>query len=94
MNPQIELHIEELLLHGFDPSDREAIGQAVQLELTRLLSEHGIPSALTREVSVPHLDAGALNLQTTRSETVGAQVAQSVYQSVGGTLEGGKGGET
>ncbi len=30
----IELHIEELVLHGFSPNDRHAIGEAVQRELT------------------------------------------------------------
>jgi hypothetical protein len=92
VNHNIELHIEELLLQGFDPRDREAIGRAVQLELTRLLTEHGMPQALAQGVIVPRLDGGALSLQNTRSEVVGTQVAQSVYGAVGGTLEGGKGG--
>ena len=37
----IELHIEELVLHGFSPRDRDAIGEAVQRELTRLFVEQG-----------------------------------------------------
>ena len=41
----IEMHIEELVLHGFEPGDRHAIGDAVERELARLLSEHGLPSA-------------------------------------------------
>ena len=32
---RVELHIEELVLHGFPPRDRARIGDAVQAELDR-----------------------------------------------------------
>ena len=35
----LNLHIEELVLHGFAPGDRYRIGEAVQQELTRLFAE-------------------------------------------------------
>ena len=38
MNRPIRLRIDQLVLHGFDPRDRHAIGDAVRDELTRLLS--------------------------------------------------------
>ena len=44
--PAVQLHIEELVLHGFAPADRYRIAAAVQLELTRLLAEHGVSPAL------------------------------------------------
>ena len=43
---RIELHIEELVLHGFAPADRYRIGDTVQRELTRLLAEQGMPASL------------------------------------------------
>ena len=44
----IELHIEELVLHGFAPKDRYTIGEAVQRELSRLFAEQGVHSSLSR----------------------------------------------
>ena len=41
---RILLHVERLVLHGIDPRDRAAIGAAVRQELTRLLTEQGVPS--------------------------------------------------
>ena len=43
----IRVEIDELILHGYDPRDRHAIGDAVQAELARLLT-----------VSAPNLVAG------------------------------------
>ena len=45
----IELHIEELVLHGFAPGDRHPIGDAVEHELIRLFAEQGLPSLLNGE---------------------------------------------
>jgi hypothetical protein len=33
MTPPIRLRIEQLVLHGFDPRDRHAIGEALRAEL-------------------------------------------------------------
>ncbi len=76
----IELHIEELVLHGFSPGDRYRIGEALQRELTRLFAEQGIPSSLTQGGTVALIDGGTFNLtQGARADAIGTQVAQSVY---------------
>ncbi len=76
----LELHIEELVLHGFAPGDRAAIGAAVQRELTRLFAEQGIHPSLQCSREVEKMDGGAFNLRTgAKTESIGAQVAQSVY---------------
>jgi len=88
MNPaNIELHIEELVLHGFAPGDRHRIGDAVTRELQRLLTEQGAPQALTGDVALPQIDAGMFSLApNAKSETIGAQIAQSIYEGMrGGT---------
>ena len=36
---KIELHIGELVLHGFRGTDRDAIGEEVRREIARLLSD-------------------------------------------------------
>ena|ERR1700694_3336367 len=79
----IELHIEELVLHGFSPNDRHAIGEAVQRELTRLFVEQGVDASLSRGFEAERVDGGALNVkQGTRAEGIGRQVGQTVYSSL------------
>ena len=76
----IELHIEELVLHGFSPRDRDAIGEAVQNELTRLFAEQGIHPTLGKHHEVEKLDGGSFQVkQGAKAQTIGTQVAQSVY---------------
>ena len=37
--PSIELHIEELVIHGGNPADRHRIGEAIEVELASRLSQ-------------------------------------------------------
>jgi len=62
---EIRLHIDELVLHGFDPRQRHAIADAVQAELTRLLTDSlGDPASLEASPSANHrrVDAGTFDL--------------------------------
>jgi hypothetical protein len=78
--PSIEVHIEELVLHGFPPGDRHRIGEALERELGRILTEQGVPLSLTQGSEVTRLDGGAFEMPTgSKTELIGAQVAQSVY---------------
>ncbi len=79
----VELQIQELVLHGFSPADGGQIGDAVRTELARQLAQHGVPKLLTRDGRIRQLDAGAVNgALGSRADTVGTQVAQSVYQGL------------
>jgi hypothetical protein len=77
------LRIEEIVLHGFDPRGRYAVGDAVQQELARLLIERGAPSSLAATAAteiVERLDAGAFRAApNARPQTLGAQVARAIY---------------
>jgi len=78
--PKIEIVIEELLLHGFAPSDRTRIAGAVQRELTRLFNEHGVPSNLAKRSETTRLDGGSFDVSPqVGAEGVGLQVARSLY---------------
>jgi hypothetical protein len=82
MNRQspIHLHIEELVLHGFAPGDRHRIGEAMQHELTRLLTEEATPPALAKSAAIDRLDGGTLQMTSApRPEATGAQVARAVF---------------
>jgi hypothetical protein len=79
----IELHIEELALHGFAPGDRHRIAEAVGRELQRLLAEQGAPAMFSAAVDTARIDAGTFNLKpNANSEMIGAQIAQAVYEGV------------
>ncbi len=84
MKPDIELHIEELVLHGFSPADRYRIAEAVERELARYFSEQGISPALLAGGAIAHIDAGAFQMQPgARPDAIGAQVARAVHRGLG-----------
>ncbi len=76
----LELHIEELVLHGFPARDRHRIGDTVQKELAALLAEHGVPQSVGQSKVVVNLDCGHFNVvQNVGIEAIGEQVAKTVY---------------
>ena len=82
--PNIRLHIEELVLHSFAPGDRYAIVDAVQQELSRLLAAQFVnpnsKSTLSELSSHEHLDAGAFQIeQGSRPASIGHQIAQAIH---------------
>lgn len=82
--PRIELHIEELVLNGFDPTlDHERVGAAVREELARLLAE---PGALPHPLMAGRIalgDGGSFPLAPAASpEAIGAQIAQTVVKGM------------
>ncbi len=86
---EIELHIDELVLHGFAPGDRRRIGRAVERELSRLLTQAAASGALPRSLTTGSAaalrDAGAIQLTPGHSpESAGAQVAQAIYRGIAG----------
>lgn len=70
----VNLHIENLELHGFRPADRRAIGETIQRELARLIGTRGVPASF--EIN------GPVRFQMTprlAPAVIGARVAQSIY---------------
>ena len=76
----VELQIEELVLRGFAPEDRYLIGEAVQQELTQLLTERGVPPSLTQGGNIEHLDGESFAMAPgMKAEAIGSQIAQNIY---------------
>ena len=85
MTPHVRLRIEELVLEGFAPGDRYRIGEAVERELARLLSEQGAPGALAAGAEASWLAAPSFELAPESGpDAVGSQVAAAVYGGLGG----------
>jgi hypothetical protein len=78
--PNIELHIEELVLHGVPQADRYRVAAALQSELTRLLWEQGIPGSFGRDMAIERVDGGRLDYRAGATpETLGQLAARAVY---------------
>ena len=76
----IELHIEELVLHGFSTSDRYRIAEALKYELVGVISGGGVRQNLINGRAIAVLDGGSFQVgQGSKPETTGAQIARAVY---------------
>jgi hypothetical protein len=78
----IQIHIDELVLHGFDPRDRHAIGDAVQAELTRLMAVS--PPDVTGRVDRAQIDAGRYEspAEGSGAAAVGRAAAGALHRSL------------
>ena len=79
--PSVQLHIDELVLHGFAPGDRYEIGEAVERELARLLGEKDFPILLRSENATDEIRGATFNVtQNAKPLVIGRQIAHAVYQ--------------
>jgi hypothetical protein len=79
----IALHIEELILHGFAPADRNGIAAAIERELARLFAEQGMPPSLGQDDDMVQLEGGSFKLVPgSRPDAIGAQVARAIYRGM------------
>ena len=79
----IELHIEEIVLHGFAQGVRYRIVEAIQNELARLLTEKGLPGLFEQNIEFSSIDGGSIMIgsgESTRS--LGVRIGQSVYRGM------------
>ena len=86
---RIELQIGELVLHGVAERDSGAVRQAFVHELTRLLSENGVPEMLGATPGSPVpldvLHGGAFEAPPgAPPERLGEHAARAVYLGMGG----------
>ena len=80
MSPrEINVHIEELVLHGFAGKTRWDIAEALEHELRGLLVTHGIPPAW--QASPEKLDTTPIQAAVqTKPAATGEQIARVVYR--------------
>ena len=85
----LELHIDELVLHGFSPADRHGIADAVRAELERRLAGVGAEQLGTLAdpsgAPIDRIDAGSLRVtEPTRPAAVGTQVGGALADALAG----------
>lgn len=79
----IDFQIEELLLRDVPYSQRASIAAAVEEELTRLVTEHGLPPELAAGGIIPHIGLDYIPITAqTKPAIIGTQIAQQVYQAL------------
>lgn len=75
----IELHIEELVLDGFEPHQRYEIAEALQARLGEVLADRGVPPSLG---DVGAIDAGSISFGG--ASRTGTAAADAIYRGFGG----------
>ena len=76
----VEVHIERLVLHGFPPAFRGPVGDVVQSELKRLLTQSGLPRELSTAAEIGQIDKGAFLVNSPATPiSIGAQIAGSIF---------------
>jgi hypothetical protein len=78
----VELHIDELVLHGFTAGDRHRIAAAMERELTRLIAQGDLAHRAS-PIQLDRVNAGSFRLDPAASPShIGQTVAQRVYRQL------------
>lgn len=83
---KINLHIERLVLDGvaIAPGQGHLLQASMEIELTRMLMNGGLPSVLAQGAALPRLSADGIQLTGgSNPAQLGRQIAQSVYEGIG-----------
>jgi hypothetical protein len=79
----VELHIDELILHGFPARDRHRIAAALERELSRLIAHGDLAHLPASSIQLDRLDAGSFHFDpAARPGHIGRTVAQRVYRQL------------
>ena len=79
----IDLNIQELVVHGCQAVDAAGIGAVLQRELARLTANHESPTVRTETAGSAGLNGtGSGEGSRIATEAVGIQVAQAVFRRV------------
>jgi len=80
---RIVLHIDRLVLKGFDRQDRDAIAEGLRAELGRLLVTPDAAKQLMGQDGISRLNIGAVHIgQATKPTAVGVQAARGIARGI------------
>jgi hypothetical protein len=83
MPMNLDLRIDELVLHGVASADREQLAAAIAQALTQLFEQRGVPLGLARRGDIDRLGGHAFSMQPGDSaEATGARIAQAIYDTI------------
>ena len=77
----VELHINELVLHGFAPAERRPIAASIERELRTLLTNEDF--AIATSLTVERIEGGSFQLEINRRhESAGTNIARAIYRGL------------
>lgn len=77
---EIDVHIDELLLHGFDNRNHRTMADALRSQLSALLAEQGIPATwIDNPETLQARPTHASGL--TNPTSAGTEIADAIYHS-------------
>lgn len=77
--PDVEVHIERLVLRGLSPAGRERIGPAIEAELARLFAEGGVPDTAAGGGAI-RLAGGTFRMPgRTRPGEIGRRIGRQIH---------------
>jgi len=87
MTPSVRVHLDRVILRGVEPAGRGRASEALRAELTRLLTEHGVPEALHYPTDIARIDGGSFQLTSGLApEDYGVRAARALYRGLGGRV--------
>ena len=79
--PNVELHIEELILRGLPPGSRDGLAEAIEEEIQRLITEGGVPPGLAGLSGPVYLPRASFEVDPrSRAGSIGAQVGRALHR--------------
>ncbi|MGA2288457.1 hypothetical protein [Bradyrhizobium sp.] len=92
MARRLELHIEELALHGFASRDRHRVGDALQAELERQFAAQDLSWLGDKSIAVARLSCAAIkSAPGAPPNTIGAALARGLHRGLSRSAANGFG---
>jgi hypothetical protein len=80
-HPNLEIHIEELILRGMPPGSRRGLAEAIEAEVRRLIEEGGLPPGWESAGGSLRLPGGGFEVDPqSKPAAIGTQVAQGLHR--------------
>jgi len=73
----VDLRIDSVVFHGFSQAEGHRATAALQQELTRLVTVHGLPESSDK--AAEHFDAGPIRASAARPELTGVRAARAIH---------------
>ena len=81
MKQRVEIHVEELVLHGFDPARRHLIADHLAAALGPALADGGVAWA-DRDLSIDQLDVAPVAVEQPITARGAARLGDGVARSI------------
>jgi hypothetical protein len=79
----VKVHIDELVLHGLAPADRQRIAAAVERELAQLMAEGRAPQWRQNPPELDRISGGVFQVNAgAKPQTAGTEIARAIFRTL------------